>query len=142
MTISEGNRPASTESVEPPWGDRLRPGDERSSQVTSGGWRGTVGRFASRYGWVALLIVANCFVNVLTAIQHTASGATNLRGPIVDESTSALVLIMLLPIYGLLWPVPAFPNNLVPYIMLAWILIGGVYLFFIENRRPRLLAYP
>jgi DNA-binding LytR/AlgR family response regulator len=98
MTISEGNRPASTESVEPPWDDQLRPGDERSSRVTSGGWRGTVGRLASRYGWVALLIVANCFVNVLTAIQHTTSGATNLRGPIVDESTSALVLIMLLPI--------------------------------------------
>jgi DNA-binding LytR/AlgR family response regulator len=98
MTISEGNRPASTESVEPPWDDRLRPGDERSSRVTSGGWRGTVGRLASRYGWVALLIVANCFVNVLTAIQHATSGATNLRGPIVDESTSALVLIMLLPI--------------------------------------------
>jgi DNA-binding LytR/AlgR family response regulator len=98
MTISEGNRPASTESVEPSRDDRLRPGDERSAAVTSGGWRGTAGRLASRYGWVALLIVANCVVNMLTAMQHTTSGAANLRGPIVDESTSALVLIMLLPI--------------------------------------------
>jgi amino acid transporter len=48
-------------------------------------------------------------------------------------------VIMLLPIYGLIWPVPAFPNNLVPYIMLAWILIGGIYLVIIENRRPHLL---
>jgi DNA-binding LytR/AlgR family response regulator len=98
MTISEGNRPASTESVEPPRDDRLRPGDDRSAAVTSGGWRGTAGRLASRYGWVALLIVANCVVNMLTAMQHTTSGAANLRGPIVDASTSALVLIMLLPI--------------------------------------------
>jgi DNA-binding LytR/AlgR family response regulator len=98
MTISEGNRPASTESVEPPWDDRLRPGDERPAAVTSGGWRGTVGKLASRYGWVALLIVATCVVNVLTAMQHTPGGASNLRGPILDESTSALVLIMLLPI--------------------------------------------
>jgi hypothetical protein len=98
MTISEGNRPASTESVEPPWDGRLRPGDERSAAVTSGRWRGTAGRLASRYGWVALLILATCVVNVLTAMQHTPGGTSNLRGPIVDESTSALVLIMLLPI--------------------------------------------
>jgi DNA-binding LytR/AlgR family response regulator len=98
MTISEGSRPAATESVEPPWDDRLRPGDGRSAAVTSGGRPGTIGQLASRYGWVALLIVASCVVNVLTAIQHTSGGTSNLRGPILDESTSALVLIMLLPI--------------------------------------------
>lgn len=48
-------------------------------------------------------------------------------------------IIMLLPIYGLLWPVPAYPNNLVPYIMLAWIVIGAVYLIVIQRRRPELL---
>ena len=48
-------------------------------------------------------------------------------------------IIMLLPIYGLLWPVPAYPNNLVPYIMLAWIVIGGIYLVVISSRRPELL---
>jgi amino acid transporter len=48
-------------------------------------------------------------------------------------------IIMLLPIYGLLWPVPAYPNNLVPYIMLAWIITGGIYLFMIARRRPELL---
>ncbi|HVB62799.1 MAG TPA: APC family permease [Ktedonobacteraceae bacterium] len=48
-------------------------------------------------------------------------------------------LLMLLPIYGLLWPIPAYPNNLVPYIMLAWIVIGVVYLVFITRRQPQLL---
>ncbi len=48
-------------------------------------------------------------------------------------------VIMLLPIYGLLWPVPAYPNNLVPYIMLAWIVLGIVYLFVITRRRPEVL---
>jgi hypothetical protein len=98
MTISEGNRPGSTESVEPPRDDRLLPGDGRAAEVTSGGRPGTVGKLASRYGWVALLIVATCVVNVLTAMQHTPGGTSNLRGPILDESTSALVLIMLLPV--------------------------------------------
>jgi amino acid transporter len=48
-------------------------------------------------------------------------------------------LLMLLPIYGLLWPIPAYPNNLVPYIMLAWVVIGVAYLFFIIRQRPQLL---
>jgi amino acid transporter len=48
-------------------------------------------------------------------------------------------LLMLLPIYGLLWPVPAYPNNLVPYLMLVWILLGGIYLFLIVRRRPDVL---
>jgi amino acid transporter len=48
-------------------------------------------------------------------------------------------VIMLLPIYGLLWPVPAYPNNLVPYVMLAWIVIGAIYLVVISRSRPELL---
>ncbi len=48
-------------------------------------------------------------------------------------------VILLLPIYGLLWPVPAYPNNLVPYVMLTWIILGIVYLFVIEKRHPELL---
>lgn len=48
-------------------------------------------------------------------------------------------IILILPIYGQLWPVPAYPNNLVPYIMLAWIILGSIYLVVIEKRRPELL---
>jgi amino acid transporter len=48
-------------------------------------------------------------------------------------------LLMLLPIYGLLWPVPAYPNNLVPYIVVAWILIGVAYLAVIVKNRPGVL---
>jgi amino acid transporter len=48
-------------------------------------------------------------------------------------------LLMLLPIYGIIYPVPAYPNNLVPYIMLAWIVLGGIYLYLIASRRPELL---
>jgi amino acid transporter len=48
-------------------------------------------------------------------------------------------LLMLLPIGGLLYPVPAYPNNLVPYIMVAWIIIGIVYLTAIVRRRPDIL---
>jgi amino acid transporter len=48
-------------------------------------------------------------------------------------------VLMLLPIYGLLWPVPAYPNNLVPYIVAAWVVLGGIYLAVISSRRPEVL---
>jgi amino acid transporter len=48
-------------------------------------------------------------------------------------------LLLLLPIYGLVYPVPAFPNNLVPYIVIVWIALGFVYLAVISRRRPETL---
>jgi len=47
--------------------------------------------------------------------------------------------LMLLPVYGQLWPVPAWPNNLVPYVMLAWLIVGASYLVFLRARRPELV---
>ncbi len=48
-------------------------------------------------------------------------------------------LLMLLPIYGLIWPVPAYPNNLVPYIVAIWVVLGFGYLLFVASRRPAIL---
>ena len=143
MTISEGNRPAATESVEPPWDDRWRPGDGRSAAVTSGGREGTIGQLTGRYGWVALLIIASCVVNVLTAMQHTSGGTSNLRGPILDESTSALVLIMLLPI--LKRSVDAFSSardRRVAFIFVALAAVAYALLHVTLIVLLRQLAYP
>jgi amino acid transporter len=48
-------------------------------------------------------------------------------------------LLMLLPIYGQLWPIPAWPYNLVPYLILAWTLGGIGYFFYIRSRRTDML---
>jgi amino acid transporter len=48
-------------------------------------------------------------------------------------------LLMLLPIYGQLWPIPAWPYNLVPYLILAWTLGGVAYFFYIRNKRTDML---
>jgi amino acid transporter len=48
-------------------------------------------------------------------------------------------VLLLLPIYGLVYPVPPFPNNLVPYIVVVWIALGYVYLAVISRRRPEIL---
>jgi amino acid transporter len=49
-------------------------------------------------------------------------------------------LLMLLPIYGLVWPVPAYPLNLVPWITIGWLAVGAVYLLVIHWRRRDLLT--
>ncbi len=48
-------------------------------------------------------------------------------------------LLMLLPIYGQLWPVPAYPNNLVPYIIVVWIILGYGYLSYLSRQRPEIV---
>jgi amino acid transporter len=48
-------------------------------------------------------------------------------------------LLMLLPIYGQLWPIPPWPYNLVPYLILAWTLAGIGYFYYIRNKRTEML---
>jgi hypothetical protein len=48
-------------------------------------------------------------------------------------------LLMLLPIYGQLWPIPPWPYNLVPYLILAWTIGGIGYFFYIRSRRTDML---
>lgn len=50
------------------------------------------------------------------------------------------VVIMLLPIYGQIYPTPASPNNLVPYLIVAWMVIGTGYLRYLRARRPELIT--
>lgn len=48
-------------------------------------------------------------------------------------------LLMLLPIYGQLWPIPAWPYNLVPYLIIAWTLAGIGYFRYLRAQRPAML---
>ena len=102
MSFSDDrSRPVTAGSVEPARDDRSATGDGRPANVTSGGWRGT-GRdswlvLLSRYGWLALLILATGVINVLTAAQHGVA-LPGLVRPMLDEASSALVLIALLPV--------------------------------------------
>jgi amino acid transporter len=48
-------------------------------------------------------------------------------------------LLMLLPIYGQLWPIPPWPFSLVPYLIVAWTLAGIGYFFYIRSQRTDML---
>jgi amino acid transporter len=48
-------------------------------------------------------------------------------------------LLMLLPIYGQLWPIPPWPYRIVPYLIVAWTIAGIVYFGYIRRRKTEML---
>lgn len=48
----------------------------------------------------------------------------------------AAVIVMLLPIYGQLHPLPAYPNNWAVYLIPVWMVIGGTYLYYLHTKKP------
>jgi hypothetical protein len=48
-------------------------------------------------------------------------------------------LLLLLPIYGQLWPIPAWPYDVVPYLIVAWIIGGVGYFLYLKSRRPAMV---
>jgi amino acid transporter len=52
----------------------------------------------------------------------------------------ATVMVMLLPIYGQLHPLPAYPNNWAVYIIPIWMVLGGGYLVYLRRQRPELVT--
>jgi amino acid transporter len=48
-------------------------------------------------------------------------------------------LVVLLPVYGSIWPVPDYPLNLVPYVFVAWVIAGIGYAAWAASRRPEVL---
>ncbi|MCL6516928.1 APC family permease [Alicyclobacillus sp.] len=91
---------------------------------------GTIGTFT--------LLVAYLLINV-SAIRyfrlHRGGDYSILRHLIIPILG---FLALLWPVYGNLYPVPAFPFNLFPYIAAAWIVIGYVLISIKSARDPNL----
>jgi amino acid transporter len=50
------------------------------------------------------------------------------------------VVVILLPIYGQIHPLPAYPNDWAVYLIPIWMVIGGGYLYYLKTRRPELIS--
>ncbi|HUB72189.1 MAG TPA: hypothetical protein VL984_17340, partial [Acidimicrobiales bacterium] len=62
-----------------------------------------------------------------------------LKGRHIAVAAAAFVCL-LVPTIGSFYPVPAWPVNLFPYIFLAYMMLGGVWLYAANIRRPGVLA--
>ena len=65
------------------------------------------------------------------------------RGRVLPHLSACLPiagsLLLLLPIYGQLWPIPAWPYDLVPYLIVAWIIGGVGYFLYLKSRKPAMV---
>jgi amino acid transporter len=89
-------------------------------------------------GTLAVLFVY-IFINVSVFLYFYRKERENfsvVRHALIPLVATAAVL---LPIRGLLYPVPDPPYNLWPYLLLLWVVIGLVILFIISRRRPELI---
>ena len=49
------------------------------------------------------------------------------------------ILLMGIPLYGSLWPVPAFPFNVFPYLVVIYVVISLIAAVWLERNRPHAL---
>jgi amino acid transporter len=50
------------------------------------------------------------------------------------------VICLMVPTIGSFYPLPPYPVRTFPYIFLAWMLIGGGWLYIVSRRRPGILS--
>jgi amino acid transporter len=60
------------------------------------------------------------------------------RGPVVLAILACVALAV--PTIGSFYPVPAFPVDVFPYIFLAWMAVGGSWLFALNRQRKHVFA--
>ena len=85
---------------------------------------------------IILIYIAMSVALVRYAWTHERARFSPFRHAVVPILSSVLLL---LPIYGLLWPRPDWPYNLVPYIVAAWIIGGFVFFRWLATRAPERL---
>ena len=99
--------------------------------ATTYGYFGGLGTLAVLF--VYIFINVSVFLYFYRKERESFSVVRHALIPLV--ATAAVSL----PIYGLIYPVPAPPYNLWPYLIAAWAVIGLAILFIISRRRPDLL---
>jgi amino acid transporter len=83
-------------------------------------------------GIIVLYILMNLGLIRYFWREHRAEWSAVRHGvlPVVGS------LLMLLPIYGQVWPLPAWPYRLVPFLLVAWAIAGALYFRVLLRRRP------
>jgi len=93
---------------------------------------GYAGTFAS-FGFVAVYF-ALCIV---APLDLKRSGEMRLRHVLTGAIGAVLMLVV---IFGSLYPVPAFPYNLLPYLFLGYLLVGGIWFAILKSTSPATLV--
>jgi amino acid transporter len=97
----------------------------RSAETDTFGWYGTL----ASYGFIIVYFLCSVAAPVLLHKRGENTVGTTIFG-------AAGALLMALSLIGSLYPVPAYPLNLLPYIFLAYMLVGAAWFFFLRRSAP------
>lgn len=96
------------------------------------GFLGTIATLAV----IILYVMANIAITVYVRREHPAD--FNVLRHVVVPLVGTLLLIPVL--YVTVYPVPAYPINLTPYIFIGMMVVGFVVMLIIGARRPAALT--
>lgn len=106
-----------------------------------GAWVGAFNAYAYLGSLLTLAIIPVYILTNAACIRFFATTARARRNTFQHVVLPVLgMLVMLIPIYGLLWPVPAAPYNVFPYVIVLAIAVSAVVAWVIGRRRPEVLA--
>jgi amino acid transporter len=106
-----------------------------------GAWVGPFNAYAYLGSLLTLAIIPVYILTNAACIRFFATTAKARRNPVQHVILPVLgMLVMLIPIYGLIWPVPAAPYNVFPYLVVLAIALSAGVAWVIGKRRPETLA--
>jgi amino acid transporter len=106
-----------------------------------GAWVGPFNAYAYLGSLLTLAIIPVYILTNAACIRFFATIARDRRDVLKHVVLPALgMLVMLIPIYGLLWPVPAAPYNVFPYVVVLAIVASAAVAWLIGRSRPDVLA--
>ncbi|OOP72784.1 APC family permease [Clostridium beijerinckii] len=82
-------------------------------------WLGTIATLGFLFSYAMIVISAPVYLAKINQLKKS--------NMILSAITMAILLI---PIIGSVYPLPAYPFNIFPFIFLAWIVIGGIWYEF------------
>jgi amino acid transporter len=100
-----------------------------TNPLTAFGDAGTLAAFG--------FLVAYYLITVAAPLYLRKLGELRPRNVVL---ASVAVLCLLVPTIGSFYPMPAWPVDLFPYIYLAYMAVGGTWLYIVNHRRPGILA--
>jgi amino acid transporter len=92
------------------------------------GYLGSIGTLAVLFAYVLVSIAAPMYLRMRGEMTPGAIAIAALT-----------VLALLLPIVASFWPVPAAPYNVLPYVLLGFLLIGAVRFIYLAIARPAVI---
>ena len=99
-----------------------------NAEIDTFGWYGTI----ASYGFILVYLL--CSIASPVYLKKTGELTT---GAIVYGAAGAI--LMTLSLFGSLYPIPAYPLNLLPYIFLLYMVIGAIWFFVLKAKAPTVL---